>query len=141
MDFSYSETQQEVQNLARKILEDLVTNDRLKEVEATDEVFDRALWKELAKANMLGLGVAEAYGGSGMDYQTVCILLEEIGRTVAPVPATATLVLGALPVERFGNHGVVVQRGARFHAGQRDIVVHLGLMLEHHHGHQVAGGP
>ncbi len=103
MDFSYSETQQEVQNLARKILEDLVTNDRLKEVEATDEVFDRALWKELAKANMLGLGVAEAYGGSGMDYQTVCILLEEIGRTVAPVPALATLVLGALPIERFGS--------------------------------------
>ncbi len=103
MDFSYSETQQEVQNLARKILEDLVSNDRLKEVEATDEVFDRQVWTELAKANLLGIGVADAYGGSGMDYLTVCILLEEIGRTVAPVPALATLVLGALPVERFGS--------------------------------------
>ncbi len=103
MDFSYSETQQEVQNLARKILEDLVTNDRLKEVEATDEVFDRQVWTELAKANLLGIGVADAYGGSGMDYLTVCILLEEIGRTVAPVPALATLVLGALPIERFGS--------------------------------------
>src|SRR5207245_5411575 len=32
-----------------------------------------------------------------------CIVLEEIGRAVAPVPYLATVVLGALTVDRFGN--------------------------------------
>ncbi len=103
MDFSLTEEQQEVQKLARQILEDLVTNERLKEVEASDEVFDRRLWSELAKANLLGVSIDEAWGGSGMGYFTLCILLHEIGRSVAPVPALPSLVLGALPLEQFGS--------------------------------------
>ncbi len=103
MDFSLTEEQQEVQNLARQILEDLVTNERLKEVEAGDEIFDRKVWSELAKAHLLGVGIDEASGGSGMGYFALCILLHEIGRSVAPVPVLPTLVLGALPLEHFGN--------------------------------------
>ncbi|MEE9609184.1 MAG: acyl-CoA dehydrogenase family protein [Myxococcota bacterium] len=103
MDFSFSEEQEEVRNLARKILEDLATHERLNEIEASADGIDRQLWKELAKANLLGLGLPAEFGGSELGYLTVCVLLEEIGRTVAPVPALATLVLGALPIAEFGS--------------------------------------
>ncbi len=103
MNFSLNEEQQDVQNLARKILEDLVTSERLKEVEGSEELFDRKVWSELAKANLLGVGIDEAWGGSGMGYFSLCILLHEIGRSVAPVPALPRLVLGEVPLEHFGS--------------------------------------
>jgi hypothetical protein len=103
MDFSLSEEQQEVRDLARKILEDRCTPERLKQVEASAESVDLELWRELARANLLGVGLPEAAGGSDLGFFTTCLLLEEIGRTLAPVPALATLVMGALPIARFGS--------------------------------------
>jgi len=103
MDFSLGEEQQEVQNLARKILEDLSTHERLVAIEASDEGIDRDLWRELAKANLLGVGLPEAYDGSDLGFMTLCLLLQEVGRSVAAVPAIPTLVAGALPVAEFGS--------------------------------------
>ncbi len=103
MDWSWSEDQQALRELARKILEELATHERLKSIEGGEEGIDRALWKELAKANLLGVPFAEAYGGSGMGLLELGILLEEIGRAVAPVPVYATLVLAGLPIAEFGS--------------------------------------
>jgi alkylation response protein AidB-like acyl-CoA dehydrogenase len=103
MDFAYSEDQQSLRELARKILEDRATHERLKQVEATKDRVDHELWAELAKANLLGVAIPEACGGMGMGFLELCILLEEVGRTVAPVPAWPTLVLGALPLAKFGS--------------------------------------
>ena len=103
MDFSFSDTQTELRDLARKIIGDLSTNERLKNIEAEEPVFDPALWQELAQANLLGIAVPEAYGGSEFGFFDLCVLLQEIGRGVAAVPAYSTLVLGALPIARFGS--------------------------------------
>lgn len=103
MDWSYDEDQQALRELARKMLEELVTHERLKAVEATDERIDRQLWAELAKANLLGLPLAEEYGGSALGLFEVAILLEEIGRAVAPVPVLETVVLAGLPIAEFGD--------------------------------------
>ena len=53
MDFSFSEEQEALREVARKILEDRATPDRVREVEDGDERIDRELWAELAKANLL----------------------------------------------------------------------------------------
>lgn len=103
MDFSFTEDQEALRQLARKILEDHCTHERLKAVEATPEWFHRAVWAELAKANLLGVALREDVGGSELGFFELCVLLEEIGRAVAPVPAWASLVLGALPIEEFGS--------------------------------------
>lgn len=103
MDFSYEEEEQAVAELARKILEDQATNERLKELEAGDAPYDETLWKALAEANLLGAAVPEAYGGSDLGFVALCLLLQEIGRTVAPVPVFPSLVLGALPLAEFGS--------------------------------------
>ena len=102
MDFALSEEQEELQGLARQILEGELGHNRLKEVEAGEENFDRELWAKLADAGLLGLAVPEEHGGAGLGFLEVALVLEQIGRTVAPVPYLATVVLGALPVARFG---------------------------------------
>jgi 3-oxocholest-4-en-26-oyl-CoA dehydrogenase beta subunit len=103
VDFSFSDEQQALREVARKILEAEATPDRLREIEKGEERIDRRLWAELAKANLLGAALPEAYGGSGMGFFELCMLLEEIGRAVAPVPAWPTLALAALPLARFGS--------------------------------------
>jgi len=103
MDFEFSEEQLGIRDLAREILEAEVTLERIKEVEAGDAFTSRALWSKLAEANLLGLAVPESLGGMGFGILEVCVLLQEIGRSVAPVPVLATLALGGLPIARFGT--------------------------------------
>jgi alkylation response protein AidB-like acyl-CoA dehydrogenase len=103
MEFAYTDDQEALREVARKILEDQATPDRLREIERGEERIDRELWAELAKANLLGAALPEAHGGSGFGFFELCLLLEEIGRVVAPVPAWPTLVLGALPIAHFGS--------------------------------------
>jgi alkylation response protein AidB-like acyl-CoA dehydrogenase len=103
MDFSFSEEQQEIQGLAAQILGDKVTHERLKEIEASPEWFDRDLWGELVKAGLVGIGLPEDVGGGGFGILEVALVLEEIGRTVAPVPYFPTVVLGAMPIAEFGS--------------------------------------
>jgi alkylation response protein AidB-like acyl-CoA dehydrogenase len=103
MDFIFDEEQTAVQEAADGIFAGMVTPDRVHQVEATDERFDRELWAELARADLLGLPVPEAHGGGGLGMVEVALLLEAHGRSVAPLPLWATLVLGAMPIAEFGS--------------------------------------
>lgn len=104
MDFSLTDEQQAVADLATQLLTDQVTAESLRALEEADDLrFDRALWAKLADANLLGVCIPEAQGGLGLGFVEVCLLLEQVGRTAAAVPALATLAAGALPVARFGT--------------------------------------
>jgi len=103
MDFSFSEDQTMLRDLAREILEKEVTAEQLKETERNPDWFDRGLWSRLAEANLLGLVAPEDLGGMGLGIEEVCLLLQEIGRTVAPVPLLPALVLASLPIAEFGS--------------------------------------
>jgi acyl-CoA dehydrogenase len=106
MDFSYSEEQEAVRQLAGQIFGDRSTHERLKQIEASagDEgPFDRDLWKELADAGLLGIHLREDVGGAGLDFVAACLVVEAAGRTAAYVPVVETMVYGALPIDRFGT--------------------------------------
>lgn len=102
MDFGLTEEQAELVGLAEQILTDRCTLERLAEVEAGAEWFDRELWGELAKADLLGLALPEAVGGGGFGYLEACLLLERQGQAVAPLPLWSTLV-GGHAVARLGT--------------------------------------
>jgi 3-oxocholest-4-en-26-oyl-CoA dehydrogenase beta subunit len=61
------------------------------------------VWIELAKANLLGIALPTDVGGSGFGIIEACLVLEQIGKTVAPVPYFATVVLGAMTIAEFGS--------------------------------------
>ena len=103
MDFSFTDDQASIRELARGILDKEVSHERLKSIEAGDQWADGPLWSTLAEAGLLGIAVPEDADGMGFGFQELCILLEEIGRSVAPVPVLPTLVLAALPIARFGT--------------------------------------
>lgn len=103
MDFAFSEEQEAVRDLAKQILEGQVTHERLKELEAGEERFDRKLWQELANAGLLGITLPESVGGVDQGFLAVALLLEQVGHTVAMVPVLPALVMGAMPIAEFGT--------------------------------------
>jgi alkylation response protein AidB-like acyl-CoA dehydrogenase len=104
MDFGFSEEQQEVQNLARKILDDQVTPELLSTYdEYKQERFDRKLWTTLAEAGLLGVAIEEQYGGMGFGFTELALFIEEVGRSIAPVPVISHLVSAALPIQKFAS--------------------------------------
>ena len=103
MNFLYSEEQQEVKNLAQKILGDQTDNDQLRKIDDQSERFDAKLWSDLAEAGLLGVAIDEAYGGMGFGFETLCLLVEEVGRTVAPVPVVPVLVSAVSTLQKFAS--------------------------------------
>ncbi|HLN41506.1 MAG TPA: acyl-CoA dehydrogenase family protein [Acidimicrobiales bacterium] len=126
MDFSFTEEQEAVRELASRIFSDLATPERLREVEATDERFDRKLWGELASAGLLGIGLPEAVGGAGLGFVAVGVVAEEAGRTAAAVPFVAGAVLGAGTIAEFGDAAQCRRWIEPFVAG--DVVLSAALV-------------
>ena len=95
MDFALSSDQNELRALTRQILNDACSTGHLKSIAASDSGTDLALWRTLADAGLVGIGLPESVGGGGLGLIETSVVLEEIGRTAAPVPALAVMGLAA----------------------------------------------
>jgi acyl-CoA dehydrogenase len=102
MDFSPTEAQRELAELARTILTDQLTAPRRAAVDTEPTRFDRALWRALADTGLLAATLPESVGGGGFDFLEQCSLLVELGRAVAPVPYLPT-VFSAAALGYFGT--------------------------------------
>ena len=60
-------------------------------------------WQALAKAGLLALTLPGRLGGDDLGVLEAAVLLTEVGRRAADVPALATIMLGTLPVTRWGS--------------------------------------
>src|SRR5579884_1011592 len=56
--------------------------------------FSRALWSEMARLGWLGIVVPEAYGGAGLGWRDLLVVLEELGRVLAPEPMLSAVAGG-----------------------------------------------
>jgi 3-oxocholest-4-en-26-oyl-CoA dehydrogenase beta subunit len=101
MDFSFTSDQQDLRELAAKILTDATTLERVRAVDADADGFDRDLWSALAEAGIVGISIPESTGGGGLGFLETCIVLEEVGRTAAPIPALAVMGLAVPALVRF----------------------------------------
>ncbi len=107
MDFNLDETQQEIKGLAAGVLAREAAQERLEAFEKSGAPYDEAAWKALAQAGLLGIVLPEDLGGAGLGPVELAVILREVGRHVAPVPAYASLALAAAPIAR---HGTAAQR-------------------------------
>ncbi|MGQ0432854.1 MAG: acyl-CoA dehydrogenase family protein [Microthrixaceae bacterium] len=103
MDFTLSEAQGEIRSLAERILQEMLPPERLRELEAGDAWFDDDVWSELAKSGLLGICLPEADGGGGYGLMEACLIAEQLGRRVAPVPYLSVIVGAGLALAEFGT--------------------------------------
>ena len=92
MDFTLTEEQEELRGLARQILSDRMDLGHLRALDESTDWFDRDTYAELAKANLLGVALPESVGGLGFGFLELCLILQEQGRAVAPMPILHSLV-------------------------------------------------
>ncbi|CAB4746109.1 MAG: acyl-CoA dehydrogenase [Actinobacteria bacterium] len=103
MDFTFTEDELALTELAEQIFRGGTAVEQLKAVESTDDRFDRALWAQLAEANLLGVAIDDAHGGIGFGVVGLALVAQQQGRFVAPVPLVPTLAMGAFPLAAFGS--------------------------------------
>ncbi|MCW2514733.1 MAG: putative acyl-CoA dehydrogenase [Mycobacterium sp.] len=125
MDFTFTEDQIAIGGVARALFDRLAGPDRLTELEAAEVRHDPAMWKALADADLLGIALPGSVGGSGRGFLDLAIVLAEVGWSVAPVPAYATLVLGADPIARHGDAEQVRRHLTEVVSGDRILTAGL----------------
>jgi len=78
MNFDFTEEQQ----LLRKTVRQFVDDEILPHIGEWDAKggFDPVIWKRLADLGLMGVCVPEKFGGSGMDYNSLAIVCEELER-------------------------------------------------------------
>ncbi len=103
MDFTLDENQQAVSELAARILTEQLPAEKLTAIESEPDRFAAQAWRALAEAQLLGVPLKEDVGGAGMSILEAGLVLEQIGRTVAPLPYLASVILTAMPIDEFGT--------------------------------------
>ena len=104
MDFSFSDEQQQIADLAKQIFSDKASHERVRQIErAGGARFDRALWDAVAEAGLLGIAIPQEHGGAGLGFLEVALIVEQAARAAAPIPYLETVVLGALPLAQWGS--------------------------------------
>ncbi len=96
MDLGLSEEQELLKNFARDFLEKECPEKHVREMEEDEQGYSPELWKKMAEQGWQGLIIPDQYGGSGMGYIDLIILIEEFGRALVPGPFIPTAVGGAI---------------------------------------------
>ncbi|MGD0144208.1 MAG: acyl-CoA dehydrogenase family protein, partial [Rhizomicrobium sp.] len=65
--------------------------------------FDHAAWREMAEMGWAGILIPEEFGGSGLDYLTLGLVLEETGRTLTASPLVSTALVATTALLLGGN--------------------------------------
>lgn len=90
----YDATQDELRSTLRRLLDSKSTSTHLLALAADGRGYDSALWTAVARdMGLAGLLVPENYGGAGASVREVAVVMEELGRALAPIPYLASAVL------------------------------------------------
>src|ERR1043166_7383989 len=93
MNFDFSDDQKQLRDQARKFLTEKCPPKAGRVVLDGKADYERDLWKGLAEMGFLGVAIPEGFGGAGAGHLELCVIAEEMGRALAPVPFSSTVYL------------------------------------------------
>ena len=103
MDFGFSEEQELLRRSARDFLQKECPMTLVRQMMADEKGHSAALWKEMAQLGWLGLILPEQYGGAGLDFVDLTVVLEEMGRVVLPGPFLSSAVYASIALLEAGT--------------------------------------
>ena len=103
MNFEFNEDQRMLREQARRFLLDKSPPEVVRKTMENEQAFDRDLWKQFAAMGWLGAAIPEEYGGSGLGHLELCVIAEELGRSLAPTPIASSIYLGAEALMKAGT--------------------------------------
>ena len=99
MNFGFTEEQELLRKTARDFLAEHASMKRVREIMEGPESHCAMLWRRMADLGWLGLTLPEACGGAGLTMVELGIVLEELGRCLAPVPFLPTAIAATAILE------------------------------------------
>jgi alkylation response protein AidB-like acyl-CoA dehydrogenase len=119
MNFDFSDDQKFLRSEARKFLEANCSTAQVRKVLDDDgRAYDAALWQAVAAQGWLGAAIPEEHGGLGLGHLELCVIAEELGRAVAPIPFASTVYLLAEAVMLAGDDAQKAEILPRIAAGE-----------------------
>jgi alkylation response protein AidB-like acyl-CoA dehydrogenase len=104
VNFDFSDDQKSLKDQARKFLTEKAGPKAARVVLNDDKIsYDKDLWRAVADLGWLGAAIPEEYGGLGLGRLELCVLAEELGRAVAPIPFSSTVYFFAEAVTIAGS--------------------------------------
>lgn len=103
MDLGLSEAQQMLKTSAQEFLQAECPDTYVREMEENERGYTPEMWEKIAEQGWLGLIIPEQYGGVGLDFMDLSILLEETGRALLPGPFFSTVVMGGMTIADAGT--------------------------------------
>ncbi|MEV5602614.1 acyl-CoA dehydrogenase family protein [Streptomyces sp. NPDC052299] len=124
-DLLYSETEEDLRAAVRSLLADRADAPSVIARTESDTPYDAELWKSLATGiGAAGLLVPEALGGQGATHREAAVVLEELGRSVAPAPFLTSSVVATETLLALGaQDGPAAELLAALAEGRRVAVV------------------
>jgi len=123
MNFGFSDEQEQIRATARKFFENecpsAFVRARMEEPAGVTDEF----WAKLAEQGWLGLVYPEEYGGAGLGFVDLTVLMEEMGRAVMPGPFLSTVLLGGLTILEAGSPEQKKEWLARIAAGEAKVAL------------------
>ena len=123
MDFGFNADQEMLRATARKFLENECTSEFVRARMAEEAGFTDEFWTKLAEQGWLGLVYPEPYGGAGLGFVDLTVLMEEMGRAVMPGPYFSTVLLGGLAILEAGSEAQKKEWLTRIAAGQTRVTL------------------
>ena len=90
MNFDFSDDQKLLKEQVRKFLADKCPMKVVRRVLDGNETHADEVWKGLVELGVPATAIPEAYGGLGLSPLELCVIAEEIGRALAPIPFSST---------------------------------------------------
>jgi alkylation response protein AidB-like acyl-CoA dehydrogenase len=103
MNFDFSDDSNQLRDQASRFLAEQSGPKQVRAVLEGAAPYDAALWRGMAEMGWLGAAIPEQYGGAGLGHEALCVLAEEIGRAVAPVPFFSSIYLAAEAIRLCGS--------------------------------------
>ncbi len=133
-DLLYSDTEEALRDGVRQLFADRCPPEQVARAYDPEPQDFSAVWRTLAaELGVAGLLVPEALGGAGAGPREAAVVMEEIGRAVAPVPFLSSAVLATVALLRAGDTDTV----AALAAGE--LTAALAMPLSTAPGDRVAG--
>ena len=103
MNFEFSADQMQLKDIARKFLEKEESVKRARNVLEGEASYDEDLWSQIIEMGFTATAIPEEYGGLGLGYLELCVIAEELGRSLAPTPFSSSVYLASEAIINFGD--------------------------------------
>ena len=104
MNFDFSDDQKLLRDQARKFLFDKCDRKSVRTILDDDQLhYHKELWSQISEMGWTGTAIPEEYGGLGLGMLELCVIAEELGRSLAPTPFSSSIYLFAEFIKNYGS--------------------------------------